>query len=178
VGRPTRQGAPAVSISAEAARQEWTGVLPRVSPHPISSGISFRSLPPPNYYELEKVCDHYLGKAQGVYETPASRYLFELAHEVKGLLGPLRHEEDRLRARVTHLEMLMRQWTEVESQLTAPSAAPGGVRPMRCLCWRRPGIWPGERGHLRNRRHCAVARGSPRQTAGHIRRGGGAKAPC
>ena len=88
-------------------------VLARVAPRPVSSGISFRQLPPANYFELQKVLDHYLEKAKGEYTCKASRHLFDMAHEIKGLLEPLCSEDRQIRTRVAYLETLMRQWTEV-----------------------------------------------------------------
>ena len=110
----------------------------RVAPRPASSGISFRSLPLPNYHELSKVCDHYLAKAQGKYDSRASRLLFDLAHEIKGLLEPLISEEQRLRARVSHLEQLMFQWTEVRVIMLILQAMAKHIRPVMC-CLRCPG---------------------------------------
>jgi hypothetical protein len=56
-----------------------------------------------------QVCDHYLAKGQGLGFGRASRLLFQLAVEVKGLAAPLRLEDDRERARVLDLEQLMQQ---------------------------------------------------------------------
>ena len=52
----------------------------------------------------------------GAYDGPASRAVFDLAHEVKALLAPAQEEEGRRRARVRHLENLMLEWEEVFGQ--------------------------------------------------------------
>ena len=54
----------------------------RVAPAPLISGMSRRSLPAASFQQLSLVCDHFLGKGAG-YEGPASRLLFDLAHEIK-----------------------------------------------------------------------------------------------
>ena len=115
-------------------------VLSRIAPAPISRGMSVRKLPRASYDEIEGVCNHYLAKvctarariatrvaaahasptphAQtgGAYDGPASRAVFDLAHEVKALLAPAQEEEGRRRARVRHLENLMLEWEEVFGQ--------------------------------------------------------------
>ena len=102
--------------------------------------MSVRKLPRASYDEIEGVCNHYLAKvctarartatrvaaahasptphAQtgGAYDGPASRAVFDLAHEVKALLAPAQEEEGRRRARVRHLENLMLEWEEVFGQ--------------------------------------------------------------
>lgn len=55
------------------------------------------------------MCDHYLAKGQGLNSGRVGRLLFDLASEIKGLVGPLRGEGERLRARVLQLEQLTRQ---------------------------------------------------------------------
>lgn len=55
------------------------------------------------------MCDYYLTKGQGIQSGRASRLLFELANGVKGLVSPLRIQDDQLRARVLYLESLMKQ---------------------------------------------------------------------
>ena len=115
-------------------------VQSRIAPAPISRGMSVRKLPRASYDEIEGVCNHYLAKvctarariatrvaaahasptphAQtgGAYDGPASRAVFDLAHEVKALLAPAQEEEGRRRARVRHLENLMLEWEEVFGQ--------------------------------------------------------------
>ena len=92
-------------------------VLSRIAPAPISRGMSVRKLPRASYDEIEGVCNHYLAKvcAQrerapplasppltprplhtqtgGAYDGPASRAVFDLAHEVKALLAPAQEED-------------------------------------------------------------------------------------
>ena len=78
--------------------------------------MSVRKLPRASYDEIEGVCNHYLAKTGGAYDGPASRAVFDLAHEVKALLAPAQEEEGRRRARVRHLENLMLEWEEVFGQ--------------------------------------------------------------
>ena len=115
-------------------------VQSRIAPAPISRGMSVRKLPRASYDEIEGVCNHYLAKVctarariatrvaaahasptphlqtGGAYDGPASRAVFDLAHEVKALLAPAQEEEGRRRARVRHLENLMLEWEEVFGQ--------------------------------------------------------------
>ena len=91
-------------------------VQSRIAPAPISRGMSVRKLPRASYDEIEGVCNHYLAKTGGAYDGPASRAVFDLAHEVKALLAPAQEEEGRRRARVRHLENLMLEWEEVFGQ--------------------------------------------------------------
>lgn len=105
----------------------------RVAPAPVSSGVSFRSLPPATFTQIATTCDHWLGKAAGDYASPASRWLFEMAHEVKALLEPLREEEARKARRLFHLEQLLAQWNEVfgnsgEGELASPKALAVALR--------------------------------------------------
>ena len=91
-------------------------VQSRIAPAPISRGMSVRKLPRASYDEIEGVCNHYLAKTGGAYDGPASRAVFDLAHEVKALLAPAQEEEGRRRARARHLENLMLEWEEVFGQ--------------------------------------------------------------
>ena len=91
-------------------------VQSRIAPAPISRGMSVRKLPRASYDEIEGVCNHYLAKTGGAYDGPASRAVFDLAHEVKALLAPAQEEEGRRCARVRHLENLMLEWEEVFGQ--------------------------------------------------------------
>ena len=68
---------------------------PRIPPAPIASGLSVRKLPKASVEQIARTCDHWLGKTQGGYEHPSTRYLFEMAHELKALIEPLRAEEAR-----------------------------------------------------------------------------------
>ena len=108
-------------------------VATRIPPAPVASTISVRQLPPASYASIIRACNHWLAKAAGDYKSPASRALFELAHEVKALLGPLRDEELRLQTRLKHLEALMLQWTEVFGEpctgdLESPAALASALR--------------------------------------------------
>lgn len=87
-------------------------MLSRVAPAPVGSGVSVRALPPASFKRLAATCDHYLSKGGG-YEGPASRYLFDLAHEVKALLEPLQREEAFKRERLRHLEEITASWNEI-----------------------------------------------------------------
>ena len=88
-------------------------VATRVAPTPVASGISFRKLPAASIEQISRTCDHWLGKAQGSYEHPANRHLFELVHELKALIEPMRAEEARKDQRLAHLEEVLLQWNEV-----------------------------------------------------------------
>jgi hypothetical protein len=60
-----------------------------------------------------QACDYWLDKGSGGYDGPSSRALFELAHEVKSLLEPLRRAEAAKAARLHHLESILLQFNEV-----------------------------------------------------------------
>ena len=62
----------------------------RVGPKGVSSGISFRNLPPPSLDEIKKVCEHYQIKCAGTYKSLASRYLFQMANEIDLLVDALK----------------------------------------------------------------------------------------
>ena len=85
----------------------------RVPPAPIASGISHRKLPPASISQIAKCVEHWTAKAQGDYTHPSTRWMFEMSHEVKALLEPMRAEERRKDARLRHLEELLAQWNEV-----------------------------------------------------------------
>jgi hypothetical protein len=97
------------------ARQWGVATIPRVAPRPITTDMSFRAVPEASFTQISKVCDHWLAKSKG-YHGPASRNLFEMAHEIKALLEPLSIEEARRHRRLKHLEALMVQWDEVFGQ--------------------------------------------------------------
>ena len=58
----------------------------RVGPKGVSSGISFRNLPPPSLDEIKKICEHYQEKCSGTYKSLASRYVYQMATEIEGLI--------------------------------------------------------------------------------------------
>ena len=58
----------------------------RVGPKGVSSGISFRNLPPPSLDEIKKICEHYQEKCSGTYKSLASRYVYQMATEIEGLV--------------------------------------------------------------------------------------------
>ena len=58
----------------------------RVGPKGVSSGISFRNLPPPSLDEIKKICEHYQEKCSGTYESLASRYVYQMATEIVDLV--------------------------------------------------------------------------------------------
>ncbi|KAL3797917.1 hypothetical protein ACHAW5_002025 [Stephanodiscus triporus] len=62
----------------------------RVGPKGISSGISFRNLPPPSLDEIKNVCDHYKVKCAGTYKSLASRYVYQMATEIDQLVDALK----------------------------------------------------------------------------------------
>lgn len=61
----------------------------RVGPKGVSSGISFRELPPPSLGEIKKVCEHYQTKCAGTYNSLASRYVYQMATEIEDLVEAL-----------------------------------------------------------------------------------------
>ena len=62
----------------------------RVGPKGVSSGISFRNLPPPSLDEIKKICEHYQIKCAGTYKSLASRYLYQMANEIDILVDALK----------------------------------------------------------------------------------------
>lgn len=62
----------------------------RVGPKGISSGISFRDLPPPSLDEIKHVCEHYKVKCAGTYKSLASRYVYQMATEIDQLVDALK----------------------------------------------------------------------------------------
>lgn len=65
----------------------------RVGPKGVSSGISFRNLPPPSLDEIKKICEHYQIKCAGTYKSLASRYLYQMASEIDILVDALKASE-------------------------------------------------------------------------------------
>lgn len=64
----------------------------RVGPRGVSSGISFRNLPPPSLDQIKKICEHYQEKCAGTYKSLASRYVYQMATEIEGLVESLKLE--------------------------------------------------------------------------------------
>jgi hypothetical protein len=64
----------------------------RVGPRGVSSGISFRELPPPSLDEIKKICEHYQVKCAGTYKSLASRYVYQMATEIEDLVDTLKGE--------------------------------------------------------------------------------------
>ncbi|KAL7487043.1 hypothetical protein ACHAW6_012643 [Cyclotella cf. meneghiniana] len=64
----------------------------RVGPKGVSSGISFRNLPPPSLDEIKKVCEHYQEKCAGTYKSLASRYVYQMATEIEDLVDIMKEE--------------------------------------------------------------------------------------
>ena len=62
----------------------------RVGPKGVSSGISFRDLPPASLEEIKNVCDHYKEKCEGTYKSLASRYVYQMATEIDQLVEALK----------------------------------------------------------------------------------------
>ena len=56
----------------------------------MSSGISFRELPPPSLEEIKKICEHYQTKCAGTYKSLASRYVYQMASEIDHLVDALK----------------------------------------------------------------------------------------
>jgi acetolactate synthase small subunit len=63
----------------------------RVTPKPIASGISFRTLPKTSCEQIRKTCEFYVKKGAGHYtpHSKAGRYLYDLATEVTKLVNDL-----------------------------------------------------------------------------------------
>ena len=101
----------------------------RVSPHPVSSGISFQALPPATIAEVEKLCDYHVEQCTGRYAGPVSRHLFDLSNEVKSLLAPLQAEDAKKQSRLAYLEALLLQWEEVFGRggMGEPAQSPGDM---------------------------------------------------
>mmetsp|Transcript_25165 Transcript_25165/g.52874 ORF Transcript_25165/g.52874 Transcript_25165/m.52874 type:complete len:360 (-) Transcript_25165:1587-2666(-) len=64
----------------------------RVGPKGISSGISFRNLPPPSLDQIKNICEHYQEKCAGTYKSLASRYVYQMATEIEGLVEALKKD--------------------------------------------------------------------------------------
>lgn len=62
----------------------------RVGPKGVSSGISFRNLPPPSLDEIKKICEHYQEKCSGTYKSLASRYVYQMATEIEDLVDVMK----------------------------------------------------------------------------------------
>lgn len=62
----------------------------RVGPKGVSSGISFRNLPPPTLDEIKKICEHYQEKCAGTYKSLASRYVYQMATEIEDLVDVMK----------------------------------------------------------------------------------------
>ncbi|KAL7552373.1 hypothetical protein ACHAWF_015608 [Thalassiosira exigua] len=56
----------------------------------VSSGISFRDLPPPSLDEIKKICEHYQQKTAGTYKSLSSRYVYQMATEIEHLVDALK----------------------------------------------------------------------------------------
>jgi hypothetical protein len=97
---------------AHAADTSDLAVRRRCAPAPLSSGVSFRRLPTASIEHVSRTVDHWLEKTRGSYEHPSSRHTFEMGHELKALIEPLRAEEARKDARLRTLEEMLAQWNE------------------------------------------------------------------
>jgi hypothetical protein len=105
------------------------GVIHRVGPAPVSSGISFRALPEPTLLQVIKICQHHEAKAAAASASTsgsssaasaAARYVYDLSREVQDVIRVLSVSEDAANARVMELESILREWNEVFS---SPSRA-------------------------------------------------------
>ncbi|KAL7538986.1 hypothetical protein ACHAXR_008932 [Thalassiosira sp. AJA248-18] len=56
----------------------------------VSSGISFRDLPPPSLDEIKKICEHYQQKSAGTYKSLSSRYVYQMATEIEHLVDAIK----------------------------------------------------------------------------------------
>jgi len=55
----------------------------RIPPKGVTEGISFRNLPGPSLFEIEKICKHYEAKCSGDYKSLASRYVVDMSKEIQ-----------------------------------------------------------------------------------------------
>lgn len=110
LGKIIRTGSP-MPIPPPPAKYE-PKMPTRIAPAPIGSGVSVRKQPVASIDQIAKTCEHWLAKSGGDYSHPATRHMFEMSHELKALIEPLRAEEARKDARLHHLEEIMAQWNE------------------------------------------------------------------
>ena len=106
----------------------------RVGPPSVSSGLSFRSLPPPTFGALLDICSHYEAKLSGKYSStsPAARYVFSMSRELQGVLAAMSAASSGPGQRVRDLEALLKEWNDCFGSNSgagrAASAAMQGVR--------------------------------------------------
>ncbi|KNC48154.1 uncharacterized protein AMSG_04383 [Thecamonas trahens ATCC 50062] len=105
----------------------------RVAPEPVSSGISFRKLPRASLIELGRVCDHYEAKGAGTYGrgSKATRYVYDMAKEVRQIIRGLEEEERAASLHTQHLERIVGEWHDVFGRLGSPELAehfPAGTK--------------------------------------------------
>ena len=90
-----------------------------------------RTLPVASVDQIAKTCDFWLAKSSGDYGHPSTRHLFELAHELKALIEPLRAEELRKDTRLHHLEEMLAQWNECAPRASFLAPVRGCASPSR-----------------------------------------------
>ncbi|CAM9847454.1 unnamed protein product, partial [Phaeothamnion confervicola] len=84
----------------------------RTGPPGVSSGVSLRQMRPVNTEEIRRICQHYEEKCGGQYasDSPAARYVFEMAREVRSQLGALDAADDQRAQRLASLAATMEEW--------------------------------------------------------------------
>ena len=96
----------------------------RVAPEPISSGVSFRSLPRATITSLLRVCEHYEGLGAGTYGHPskATRYVYDMVREVRALVAGLEEEGSSAAEKKAQLENVVSEWDAVFGSLSSAEA--------------------------------------------------------
>ena len=92
------------------------GPIPRVSP--LSSGLSYRSLPKAKCDDIINVCHHYLEKCKGKYseQTRAFRMMTEMANEIIELTQTIQQDFEKeyfsQREKINHLNTVCEEWNK------------------------------------------------------------------
>jgi len=91
----------------------------RVAPRAISSGISFRELPPVSFIELKKVACFYQAKAKQLQPDTNSkygRYLIDAMDEILVLCEALENKHgaqvNALQQKIDHMKLVLEEWEE------------------------------------------------------------------
>eukprot|EP00762_Andalucia_godoyi_P008100 ANDGO_02159.mRNA.1 hypothetical protein AMSG_04383 len=88
----------------------------RIRTKPTASRISLREAPAATLDAMLRTCDHYERLCAGYYEpqTRASRYVYDLSKEIKGMVGELNEkygdEKREIEERIAYLERIMSDW--------------------------------------------------------------------
>ncbi|KAJ4461048.1 hypothetical protein PAPYR_2490 [Paratrimastix pyriformis] len=86
--------------------------ISRVAPAPVTRGLSVRSFPTPNFATIRQTCQHYEAKNAGNYchACRASRFLYDLSHEIQDQLLYLEKEDTRKNTRLHHMSTVIAEW--------------------------------------------------------------------